>query len=214
MFWRFNEPWQYLDTEPGHHEAQCEALSQRLFGLTFWGDYAGDTLSRFHYSVVLESFPTAVTSINAAHGQGLVLSSVTDSAALRGVIEFLAYFDPKAKGFCDYPIYEELGDYSEWEWELTHKEMTEGWWAEYSHGELVDALSEWEDNTLVPDHDTPEWGELVYTYCSRNDWDDVETYWEGADSLIVHGWESDEVAKWLLEQYADTFVPRGNVEPF
>jgi hypothetical protein len=205
-----------METEPGHHASQSESLSQRLTNLTFWGDYGGNTFSRFHYELLLELYPDAVKSIEHSRGQSLVLDigSGMTPQHVRGVVDFLAYFDPKSDAFGDCPIYEELGDYSEWEFELTLKEMTEGWWAEYAQHELDNAFEDWGDNTIVPAQFSPEWGELVYDYCSKDDWNGIETNWEGADSLVVHGWETDEVAKWLLERFAKSLHHGGNVELF
>jgi hypothetical protein len=212
MFWKWNELWRFMETEPGHHESQSESVSQRLMGRTFWGDYGGDTLNRFHYEMLLELYPDAVKSIEHSHGQSLVLAIGTamDPRHVRGVIDFLAYFDPKSDTFGDYPLYEELWSYSEWEWELTQKEMTTGWWAEYFQNELDDYFCDWEDNTMVPAQFSTEWSKLVDAYCSKNDWDDIETYWESADSLIVNGWDTEAVAMWLLERYAGEISSGGN----
>lgn len=216
MFWRWWAPWDFMNTEPGQHESQFNALSQRLFGLTFWGDYGGDIISRYHYSMLLEEAPLVVGSIDAMHGQGLVLVAVEPDNEeyrdqLREVIRFLAYFDPDSKSYGGYPLYDESG-FSDWEWHAIQKEMTEGWWAEYERGELAEQFEDWEDNTIVPEVGSDEWGQLLA------DWDEEHQdgdypYWEGADSLIVTNWDAEKVAAWLLDRYARSITEAGNPTP-
>lgn len=214
MFFHWWEPYGYMNLEVGQQESQTEALSQKLFGLTFWGDYGGDIISRYHYTMLLEAYPNVVRSIEAMHGQGLVLSNYLELAGegeLSEVIRFVGYMDPSADSYNGYPLYNEDG-YCDWESALSQEEMVSGWWAEYYRGELVDYMGDW-DNTLVPDAGTPEWGTLVYEFQSKDDFEHIETYWEGADSLVVRGWETEEVAEWLLGRYADEITNAGNPEP-
>lgn len=214
MFWHWFEPWGFMNTEPGKHESQFEALSQRLFGRTFWGDYGGDIISRYYYSYLLENYTLAVGFIEAAHGQGLVLmrNPLEDPAysdQLREVIRFLAFFDPESPEYGHGEMWDPEG-LSDWEWQLIDKEMNEGWWAEYVHGELVDHFSDWEDNTLVPDINTKEWGDFIWRYYRESD--ENYPYFEGADSLITPGFEIEDAADWLLAQYADSITNAGNPE--
>jgi hypothetical protein len=192
-------------------ESQHEKLSDRLGHLTYWGDYGGDIVSRYHYTMLLENYPDIVRRTSAMYGQQLELSPVpgyrTDD--LREVIRFVAYFDPNSPTYKEYPIYEEIG-FSDFEFELTQKEMTEGWWGEYNQKELADQFYDWEGNTLVPDFPSSAWGALVHDYFKDADWTTFEAYWEGADSLVVHGWEVEEVAHWLLERYAEEITKAGN----
>lgn len=211
MFWRWWAPWDFMETEPGKHESQWNALSQRLFGRTFWGDYGGDIISRYYYTELLRMAPNVVSSVEAMHGQGLVLSGVVVgyNDELREVIRFLAYFDPESREYGHGELWDVDG-FSNFEYEAAYEEMTTGWWGEYSHGELVAHFSDWEDNTIVPERDSEGWGDLLQSYL----YDDGEfyPYWESADSLVVHGWETDKVAEWLLERYAKSITDAGNPE--
>ena len=214
MFWRWWAPWDFMNTEPGKHESQFEALSQRLFGRTFWGDYGGDIVTRWYYSELLENYPLAVASIEAMHGQGLVLTAVEPDNEeyrdqLREVIRFLAFFDPASSEY----FYGEVwgSDYmSDWEWKLIDKELTEGWWANYTRGELVDYFADWEDNTIVPEVGTEEWAKFVWEFYREND--ENYPYFESADSIVVPGWDTDAAAEWLLAQYAKSITEAGNPE--
>lgn len=212
MFWHWFEPWGFMNTEPGKHESQFEALSQRLFGRTFWGSYGGDILTRYYYTALLEDYPLAVASIEAGHGQALVLSAVEPDNEeyrdqLREVIRFLAHFDPNSSEYVDYIWGEDA--FSQFEYDLAYEEMTSGWWGTYYRNELVEYFVDWEDNTIVPEGE--EWGELL----QRVVYDDGEfyPYWETADSLIVPGWDTEKVAERLLEEYARSITEAGNPEP-
>lgn len=210
MFWRWNGNWSFMDTEPGKHESQFEALSQRLFGLTAWGNYSGTILERYHYTMLLEEYPDVVESIEAGYVKGLVLRSNRGTPGhLHEVIHFLAHFDSTAANYNDYPIYDEDGFY-EFEHELNDEEMFNGWWAEYASKELAEQFEEWEGNTMVPEHGTPEWAKLVSGWFEADDWNSYEVYWEGADSIIVHGWDAESVAKWMLAEYAESMTQAGN----
>lgn len=212
MFWRWWSPWDFMETEPGQHESQWNALSQRLFGRTFWGDYGGDIVSRFYYSEVLEMAPLAVQSIEAAHGQGLVLSGYVDYEKaeyrdqLRSVITFLAHFDHESPEYAYDDIVWSDGLW-EFEYDLAQKEMTEGWWGEYEQRELVDYFSDWEGNTIVPELGSKEWANLLYDYFLDADQD---PYWESADSLVVPGWDIERAAEMLLAEYARSITEAGN----
>ena len=213
MFWNWFEPWGFMNTEPGKHEAQWESLSQRLFGRTFWGDYGGDIVTRFYYTELLKNYPNVVSSIEAAHGQGLVLSGIMDgyNDELREVIRFLAYFDPESREYGYGEMWDADG-FSDWEWQAIDKEMNEGWWAEYTQRELVDYFSDWDGNTIVPDINTQEWADFIWEFYREND--ENYPYFEGADSLIVPGFGEVEVAaEWLLERYARSLTEAGNPEP-
>lgn len=212
MFWHWFEPWGFMNTERGHHESQFEALSQRLFGITFWSPYGGDIVNRFYYVEVQKMAPLVVGSIEAAHGQGLVLIAVEPDNEeyrdqLREVIRFLAWFDPESSEYGHGDLWD-VDEFSNFEYELAFEEMTTGWWGEYHRDELVDYFADWEDNTIVPEGE--EWGELLQTYL----YDDGEfyPYWESADSLVVEGWDTKKVAEFLLDQYARSLTEAGNPE--
>jgi hypothetical protein len=204
-----------MDTEPGHHESQWEALSQRLFYRTFWGDYAGDIVSRFYYTEVLKMAPLAVGSIEAMHGQGLVLIGVEPDNEeyrdqLREVIRFLAYFDPESREYGHGELWDSEG-LSNFEFEAANAEMMTGWWGEYAHRELVDHFEDWEGNTIVPELGSEGWSDLLWRLLYEDG--EYYPYWEGADSLIVPGWETEKAVEWLLDEYARSITEAGNPQP-
>jgi len=189
---------------------QLDGLSERLGHLTYWGDYGGDIVARYHYTMLLENYPDVVRRSPEMWGQQLAIDPQVDYSHdnMREVIRFIAAFDPNSREYIDYPIYD-LG-FSEFEWEQVQREMTEGWWAEYSQKELADEFSEWTGNTMVPDFNTPEWATLVYDFLQDSD---EYPYFETADSIVVPGWDAHNVAMWLLERYADEITNAGNPAP-
>ena len=191
MFWRWNSEYEYMDRESGTHLSQTERLSQLLFSRTFWGDYGGDIISRYHYSIVEENAGNIIYKATAMHGQGFVLFG--DFAQHRDETRWLMDF--LAADFTNYPIYDEVS-FSEFEWELTAKEIGEGFWGEEYLREVsreIDRLSNWEisGDDLIPEQNSTEFWEMVGT-----DW---YGYWESADSLIVEDVPTpEESAKRLL----------------
>lgn len=211
MFWMWYSEMQYMETEPGHHVSQIEMLSQRLFGRTFWGDYGGDIYSRANYEFALENFPGQVESINAAHGQGLVLVRGSFQRFTREFMEFLAFFGPGG-GYEEYPLYDESW-YSDWECELQNTEMVTGWWGDYTSREVrneVENLADGWGDILVPNE---EWGPLLFEFMESKDWFNESPYWEGADSLIVPGFEAKDMALWLIQREVTYIEDSGNPEP-
>lgn len=204
MFWRWNEEWSFMECERGEHVSQGEALTQRLFNLTIWGDYSGDILSRYHFDYLQRNAPDAVEVISSKHWKGLGIrrgGGAIPSGQLHLVIELIAYLESG-----DYPIFDDM-DYSDFEYQLAQDEQMKGWWAEYTRSELVRALENnitdgW-DNTLIPEIDTPEWGEVV-SWMTGSDDDAYEyPYWETADSIIVPvAHDEIDTVRHLLEEYA------------
>ena len=182
------------------NESQTERLNEALGRLTYWGDYAGDIVSRFHYTTLLKEYPEAVREDKDYYGQKLEL--IPGGKYLVEVIRFIAFFDPTAEGYGDYPIYWD-DDFYMFEEELAQEEMNTGWWGENAQRDLASLMEDrWEGNTLIPEPGTDEWLTLIQDYYEKDDWDNWEIQWESADSLIVRGWDTEEVADWLLERYA------------
>lgn len=211
MFWRWNSELAYMETEKSCHLSQGDALDQALFYLTFWGDYAGTIYSRFHHDHILELAPSVVTSVQAAHGQGLMLRRGGfgfDSAELHAVVEFVIEMtSPDA-----YPIWDESA-FSEWEWQLKEAEIGSGWTGKMLREEWVSALearTDWESD-LIPEQGSDEFWELYSRLCESGE---VDEYWEGADSLILSGIaDSGEVVDTLLNEYALTMTRPGADQP-
>lgn len=190
MFWRWFEPWGFMETEPGSHLSQHDSLSQRLFYKTFWGDYGGDIYSRYLYTDILERAGGSVSSVDALHGQGLVLSSFgTTSADIRYILEILAIVD-------EYGYLED--GFSEWEYELTEKELQSGWTGQ----EMVRNWErEWDrmvDGWEFPVEQGDDTFNAILSKFLYND-DGEYPYWETADSLILPTFAGDrEVVLFII----------------
>lgn len=189
-------------------QGQTERLSKRLGDLTYWGDYGGDIVSRYHYETLLTDYPDAVKIEHDHYGQSLVLNP--GGKYLIEVIRFIAFFDPEAKGYGDYPIYGD-DDYYMFTEELAWKEISEGWWGENAVSELRDWLGDW-DNTLFPKTQA-DFASLLHDFYEADDWNGWEIQWESADSLIVHGYDVEQFAMWLLEEYSRSLTVAGNPAP-
>lgn len=208
MFWRWASEYKFMECEPGEHLSQTEALSQRLFAITFWGDYSGNMFDRYHFEKAQELAPNIVWEARAMYGQGLMLGDIgmAQPGELRALIEFMAFFDDTAEHFGDYPLYDE-SDFSEWEWKKSEEEMSTGWWAESAQQDMRRALyriTDWE-TTLIPEKGTEAWDALLYEYmheCDENS-GNFEPYWENAVNFYVGGWEAEDVVMWLLTRYAE-----------
>lgn len=194
MFWRWNPEYEYMDREIGEHLSQTERLSQRLFGLTFWGDYSGSIVSRFHYNLVEENAGHIVYKSTAAHGQGFTLFGDFSQyrEETRWLMEFLAF------DFSDYPVFDDM-DFSQWDFELQQKEIGEGFTGQAFRADLVrevDKLTnyEFDADDIVPVQGSREFWELL-----GEDW---YGYWESADSLIVENVPTtEEMATKLVKAY-------------
>lgn len=211
MFFRWHTEFAFMDTARGEHASQTESLNQALYGLTIFGDYVGDTYSRFHHEWLVENYPEVVTAWDGpGYGSGLMLSTTALASenrdALREVIRFvLTMIDPDA-----YPIYDEDA-YSEWEWEweAIEKEISSQWFTQSVRHDLeqsLRAITDWEGG-LIPDD-----AEGIAALVLDTVWQGAEyPYWESATSLVVVGLDAEwveQTVRELLNEYADTFVPR------
>lgn len=197
------------------YESQTARVAAILSGMTYWGDYGGDILSRFHYNTLLNNLPNVVQHESQMWGQSLALKAgPLPSSELHMLIEFIAWADPNNyEGMQNYPLYEVFEDFSEWEWNLTQKEMTDGWWGENALSEVRDALERlWPDNFFLPTEKS--WGDVLsYEFNVDKDNYCEEPYWESADSLVAPDWDSEQVAMHIIEQYAEELSKAGNPAP-
>lgn len=197
MFWMWREGYKFMDTEPGKHDSQTERISQELFARTFWGDYGGSILTRYYYDAMLRLAPEIVTSIDAAHGQGLVLrwfGKEGHGDEMRQVLEFLAAIREHD--------YWDDDDFSQFEYELQEKELAEGWTGESLVSEWKWALNyiteDWDH--IIPEQGTPEFFDALTL--GGDDW--PEMYFETADSLVVHR-DTDDVVLYLLSKVGPSY---------
>lgn len=186
-------------------QGQTERLSERLSNLTYWGDYGGDIINRFHYETLLTEYPDAVKVQNDHYGQSLVLNP--GGKYLVEVIRFIAFFDPASDTYGGYPLYWD-DDFYMFEEECAWKEISAGWWGEYELRELHDWLGDW-DNTLFPETQA-EFASLIQDFNQADDWNHWEIEWETASSLVVRGYDREKLGMWLLERYSRSLTEAGN----
>lgn len=211
MFWRWNSDLAYMETERGCHLSQGDALDQALFALTYWGDYAGTIYSRFHHDLLLDLAPNVVTSVKAAHGQGLMVRRGGfgfPSTELRTVISFVVEMSDRDA----YPIWDENSFY-DWEWKLKEAELATGWTGKRLREDwerALEARTDWK-GTLIPEQGSDEFWEL---YSELTEDGDVDEYWESADSLIISGLaDADAIVEKLLNKYALSMTRPGPEQP-
>lgn len=214
MFWRWDPEWQFFETEPGQHESVRHLIDQQLARRTFWGDYVGSTIERFHMDYLEENAGHVVQRIEAGHGsKGLITSMLFTNPAYRDearvVLEFLSFFDPNSPNYGhDYPIYDEWS-WSDWEWELSQKELQDGWLGK-------SLIEEWE--WYLTHEVTEDWDHILPEQGSEEFWDVLEhagateygpewsVVWEGADSAYLEqGPTNEEVIDYLLSKVGPSY---------
>lgn len=224
MFFHFHEPLGFLNAANDSHDpygtrgkqyhSVSEHVSGILYGLTYWGDYGGDSLTRYHYDSLLENAPHLVTSVEGAYGQGLVLTHVfypvdergthainrdeIDSSEISYLKEFLSWAidAPSYYGMTrkDYPVFDE-NDYSDWEFhkiEEILKEDVEGWMGSDIRS-TVDSLTNWEFEGDIEDAEI--FAAIDYLLRNREEY----PYFESATTIILPGIRSEQIAQRILD---------------
>lgn len=222
MFFHFHEPLGFLNaandpydpfgTRSKQFESLGEYASAFLYGLTYWGDYGGDSLSRYHFDTVLENAGHLVSVVEGNYGQGLVLYHVrfgTDALApdareqFAGEFKFLAeFFRWALTERHDYPVWDD-SDYSDWEWNKAQEVLAEdvsGWLgsdirSQFSSSRgLADSDLEFSDEDIL--------GAIDSLYEKYGEYPSFE------DAVSIRiPFDSQDIAMQILENYAASLNP-------
>lgn len=212
VFFHFHEPLGFLNAANDPHDifgtrsVQYESLSEKasafLYGLTYWGDYGGDEISRYHFDTVLENAPHLVSVVNGNHGEGLVLEHVRYAIAPDSRDEFSGEFSWLASFFrwamtdrLDYPVFEE-NSFSDWEFNKIQeiiKEDVESW-MKFDIRRDFDKLTNWDENAADIEDE-----EVLSAIDYLLEIGEQYPYFESATSIILPGIHSDDIAQRILD---------------
>lgn len=221
VFFHWHEPYGYLNaandtsdpfgTRSTQFHSQSEKASAALYSLTYWGDYGGSDYSRFHYDTVIENAPNLVRSIAGNYGDGLVLrigeigEGITDNRFIRER-EFLAAFFRWAFGRDgygrnqrdDYPLFEDYGDFSDWEWEKKEeifREDRESW----MDSDIRISIGRLTNYEVDSDDITDEEITAALNHFREDRYEQGYPYFESATTL-AYGSSGEDVAAFILDR--------------
>lgn len=223
VFFSFFEPFAFLNREKmSDIDNLTDQISALLYGLTYWGDYGGDSYSRFHYDIVSERAPHLVRNLSGNHGDALVLdrggiedmvSLITESdegmpvsretfdserAFLKSFFEWAVGTDNYGRrNRDDFPLFDE-SEYHDWEYakqEEVFNDDLDSWIIP----DIRNSISRLTNYEVDSDEFTDEEITAVVNQFREERFENGYPYWESATSL-VYGFNSDEVATYILDK--------------
>lgn len=169
-----------------------ERINEKLYAITFWGEYAGSITERINSEYLVKEFPDSMNIIYQEYGAShlQLVSKITKSSDLEEIVQLCGEFDMYHRDIAD-----SFGFSTQRRFELENAYLKEFVISDIDA--RLNTVLDWKNNTLLSNSNKVV---LVIRELAS------ECYFETATSVYINVSDSflDCIIKRLLEEYAAT----------